>query len=102
MEYPFTNQLQVNVPILYLLKTPKNQSFWSFQRTWNVNIGQKWVNAMIYTAWKVSVFGVLLVHIFLHSDWIRGDTEYSVQMRENADQNNSEYKLFLRSDRYTN
>ena len=28
------------------------------------------------TAWKVSVFGVFLVEIFLHSDWIRGDREY--------------------------
>ena len=26
-------------------------------------------------AWKVSVFGVILVHIFLHSDWVRRDTE---------------------------
>ena len=37
------------------------------------------------TAWKVSVFGVILVHIFPHPDWIR----------ENADQNNSEYLFFL-------
>ena len=28
------------------------------------------------TAWKVSVFGVFLVRILLHLDWIRGDTEY--------------------------
>ena len=27
-----------------------------------------------YTAWKVSVFGVFLVHIFPHSDWIQRDT----------------------------
>ena len=30
------------------------------------------------TAWKVSVFGVFLVRIFLHSDWIR---RYSVSLR---------------------
>ena len=45
---------------------------------------------------KVPVFAVILVRIFPHSDWIRRDTEYSVQMRENVDQNNSEYGHFLR------
>ena len=33
-------------------------------------------SVLITAAWKMSVFGVLLVHIFLHSDWIRKDTEY--------------------------
>ena len=28
------------------------------------------------TAWKASVFGVILVHIFPHLDWIRRDTQY--------------------------
>ena len=40
-----------------------------------------------YTAWKVSVFGVILMRILAHS--------YSVRMRENADQYNSEYGHFL-------
>ena len=40
------------------------------------------------TAWEVSVFGVILVRIFPHSDWIR----------ENADQNNSEYGHFSRGE----
>ena len=61
-----------------------------FEFTWLPNI-----------AWKVSVFGVILVHIFSHSDWIRRDTleisPYLVRMRENTDQNNSYYKHFLRS-----
>ena len=52
-------------------------------------------------AWKVYVFRVVLVRIFQHLDWIRKDTDsismYSVRMRENADQNNSEYGYFLRS-----
>ena len=43
----------------------------------------------------MSVFGVILVRIFPHSDWIRRETPYLVQMRENADQNNSEYGYFL-------
>ena len=37
------------------------------------------------------VFGVILVHIF----------PYSVRMRENADQNNSEYGHFLRSTMFS-
>ena len=52
------------------------------------------------TAWKVSLFGVILIRIFPHSDWIgeiRGISPYSVRMRENTDQNNSEYGHFLRS-----
>ena len=30
----------------------------------------------LFTGWKVSVFGVILVRIFPHSDWIRWDTPY--------------------------
>ena len=44
-----------------------------------------------YTAWKVSVFVVILVLIFPHSDWIQRNTS------ENTDQNNSESGHFLRS-----
>ena len=54
----------------------------------------------VFTVWKVSVFGVILVPIFPHSDWMRRDrsiSPYSVRMQENVDQNNSEYKQFLRS-----
>ena len=29
-----------------------------------------------FTVWEVSVFGVILVRIFPHSDWIRRDMEY--------------------------
>ena len=52
----------------------------------------------LLTAWKLSVFGVFLVRIFSHLDWRRKDMEYSVQMRENADQKNSEYRHFSRSE----
>ena len=41
-------------------------------------------------AWKVSIFGVILVRISL----------YSVRIPENADQNNSEYGHFLRSEQH--
>ena len=33
---------------------------------------------MTFTAWKVAVFGVFLVHIFPHLDWIQRDTEWKV------------------------
>ena len=37
-----------------------------------------------YTVWKVSLFGVFLVRIFLDSDWIRRDTEYVSVFSPNA------------------
>ena len=52
------------------------------------------------TAWKVSVFEVILVRILPHSGWIRRDlriSPYSVRMQTNANQNNSKYRHFLRS-----
>ena len=56
-------------------------------------------------AWKVSIFGVILVRIFTHSDWIRREvlhiSPYSVRMRENTDQDNSEYGHFSRSEMLT-
>ena len=55
---------------------------------------KQWLNGLNITNWnavrKVSKFGVILVGIFPHSDWIRIQSE----MRENADQNNSEYGHF--------
>ena len=53
-----------------------------------------------YTAWKVSVFGVILVRIFPHSDWIWRDTRYLSVFSPNTGKcgpNNSEYGHFLRS-----
>ena len=47
-------------------------------------------------AWKVSVFAVILVRIFPLFGRSRISL-YSVRMRENADQNNSEYGHFSRS-----
>ena len=45
----------------------------------------------------MSMFGVIPNRIFPHSDWIQSISPYSVQMRENADQNNSEYGHFFLS-----
>ena len=39
------------------------------------NIAVNYYRKKHYTVWKVSVFGVFLVRIFPHSDWIRRDTE---------------------------
>ena len=36
------------------------------------------------TTWKVSVFGIILVLIFPHSDWIRRNTEYLSVFSPNA------------------
>ena len=58
---------------------------------------------IIHTASKVPVFGVLLVCIFPHSDWIRRDTEYLSVLSPNAGkygQGNSEYGQFSRSDTF--
>ena len=41
-----------------------------------------------------------LVRIFMHSDWIQSISPYSVRMRENTDQKNSEYGQFSCSGRY--
>ena len=49
----------------------------------------------IFTTWKLSVFGVVLIRIFPHSYSISPN---SVRMRGNADQNNSAYGHILRSD----
>ena len=46
-----------------------------------------WLFKEYTTAWRVPVFGVFLIRIFPHSDWIR----------ENTDQINSKYGHFSRS-----
>ena len=48
------------------------------------------------TAWKVSVFGVFLVHIFPHLDWTRGDPPYLSVSSLNAGKNGPE-KLRIRT-----
>ena len=57
-------------------------------------------NPSSITSWKVSIFGVILVRIFhIRTEYkeILRISQYSVRMRENADQNNPEYGHFLRS-----
>ena len=43
---------------------------------------------LTHAVWNVSAFGAILVRIFPYSDWIL----------ENADQNNSKYGAFLRTE----
>ena len=59
---------------------------YSYSVTLNLDWGLN-VFEIPVTAWKVYVFAVILVRIF----------PYSVQMRKNVDQNNSEYGHFSRS-----
>ena len=54
-----------------------------------------------YTTWKVSLFGVLLVLIFLHSEWIRRDTTVilflTVHLMKTSKQS-SRWSLLLKSE----
>ena len=56
------------------------------------------------TTWKVSVFGVILVRIFLHLDWIQRDTLYPSVFSANAGKPWPEYfrirALFTRCSLY--
>ena len=68
------------------------------QRNWN----QK-EYSLLHFGWKVSVFGVSLVRIFrirTECGEILPTSPYSIRMRKNIDQKNSEYRRFLRSDTY--
>ena len=57
---------------------------------------------MKFTAWKLSIFGVFLVRISRHSDWIRRDTPNLSVFSPNAGKcglkKKSEYGHFSRSD----
>ena len=48
------------------------------------------------TTWKVPVFGVFLVRIFPHSDWIRRDTPYLSVFSPNPEKYRPE-KLWIRT-----
>ena len=48
--------------------------YWSLFFKWQNFKRLKWL--MVCTAWRVSVFGVILVHNFPYSDWIFSDTMY--------------------------
>ena len=69
------------------------------ERTYHMNI----YFIYTYTLWKVSVFGVILVHIsriWTECGEILHISLYSLQMRENTDQNNPKYGHFLCSDTF--
>ena len=46
------------------------------------------------TTWKLSIFGVFLVHVFPHLGWIWSISPYSVQIRENTEQKNTDTDTF--------
>ena len=53
------------------------------------------VQSQIYTAWKVPKYGVFLVRIFPHSDWIRGFTSYLFIFSPNAGKYGAEKTPYL-------
>ena len=59
-----------------------------------------WSKSFVRHCVKVSVFGVILVCIFAHSAWMRNESDW-IRMRENTDQNNSEYRHLLGSEKNT-
>ena len=71
-----------------------------FETPENKSCLQKGQLNFLLTSWKVSVFGVILVRFFrIRTKYgeIPRIFLYLVRMRENADQNNSEYGHFIRS-----
>ena len=81
--------------------------FYNFHITSKGKIALKWVN-LKHCVKRVRIrrySGPHFSRIFLHSDWIRSDTPYlsvfspnAGKCGENADQNNSKYGHFLRSE----
>ena len=59
-----------------IIKTPERRHWLWWDKIWWV-YGLWTIFLKRYHAWKVSVFGVFLVYIFPHSDWIPKDTEFS-------------------------
>ena len=72
---------------IWLLPHPKYSKYLKCFREMMIVRTPVW---LVHTAWKVPIFGVSLA-FGLNTDW------YSIQMREDASQNNSEYGHFLRS-----
>ena len=63
-----------NQPTNKLLSRPTNSCF--FNNYFDVGLLAWEVNIDINTAWKMSVFGLILIHIFPYSNWIRRDTPH--------------------------
>ena len=92
---------------LYISKYALNMAIWNqhvvplslkLQRR-DLTKHVRWIFLRKYTAWKVSLFGVILVRWTEYEEIIQ-ISPYSVQMQENMDQNNSEYRYFLWSDNW--
>ena len=58
------------------------------------------IQSWAFTALKVSIFGVILVHIGTEHGKMLRNSPYSIRMRENVDQKSAEYGDFLRSAFY--
>ena len=91
----------VNDLITYLLKTPENIWFPSVLREYKIGILDRNGLMLIVILREKCLYSELLCTVFSriwteYGEILRIST-YAVQMRENTDQNNSEYGHFLRS-----
>ena len=66
-----------------ILRTPNHDG--SFLLLFGKRKLQSFEISLELTAWKLFVFGVILVRIFPHSNWIRRDTPYLSVFSSNAE-----------------
>ena len=81
-------------------------NLWNFTRnqlSFSLQEGNGWrriylwkTNTTLYTAWKVFVFGVFLVRVFPHSNWIRKDTVFSCLLRLISKLMHCTYDIYFR------
>ena len=99
-------------PISLLLPKLYKTMMWKYFQNSVCNFREKWEINRIFlltlmfasffdtinniTAWKLPVFGVFRMRIFLHSDWIRRDTPYLYIFSPNAGKHGQE-KLRIRT-----
>ena len=78
--------------------TGNPQRIFRQERSWVKNLSILYGKySFITTAWKVCVFGVILVRIFMYSDWIWTYLSVFSPNTWNTDLSNSEYAHCLRS-----
>ena len=85
--------LQLHAAPCHRLKFPVSESVLKSRRS-SLKVDST-VQSQIYTAWKVSKYGVFLVRIFPHSDWIRGFTSYLFVFSANAGKCGAEKTPYL-------
>ena len=85
----------------YFLSKPYNPKTMLLESTMKTSVEKVTTLKHLVKYTLREIYGVFLVRIFLHLDWIRRDTSfstYSVRMREDTHQKNSVFGHFSRSD----